>query len=95
MANPQVIDGTSEQLRLLLDSGAFAGQRLRLIVDPEREDAAPNVAVPPGAITDVSHVEELLLAGIRSGDADEMTASDWEELHSRLRSAVQRRAKVS
>jgi len=37
MAQSQVIEGTSEEIVALLQAGAFAGRKLRVIVETEEE----------------------------------------------------------
>ncbi|MCW3100037.1 MAG: hypothetical protein JWL77_5655 [Chthonomonadaceae bacterium] len=44
MAQSQVIEGTTEEIAALLQTGAFAGQKLRVIVEADEEEA--NTALP-------------------------------------------------
>ena len=84
MAQPQVIEGTSEEISKLLQSGAFAGQTLRVIVDPDEEDLSENLPDPPNTIRDAAHLEELLLAGIAS-PKHEVTEETWEHIRQEVR----------
>lgn len=37
IAQPQILEGTTEEITTLLRRGAFAGRKLRVIVDPQEE----------------------------------------------------------
>lgn len=50
MAQAQVIEGTAEEITALLQTGAFAGQKLRVIVEAEEEET--KVALPNEASDD-------------------------------------------
>jgi hypothetical protein len=85
MGQPQVIEGTSEEIIRLLQGGALAGHLLRVIVDPDGEDFTDTLPAPPDTIRDEAHLEQLLLEGLAS-PAREMTEADWQELHQRAQS---------
>ena len=82
-----VIEGTTEEIVTLLQGGAFAGRKARVIFEPEGEDFTDNFPDPPNTVRDAAHLEQLLLEGLAS-PAREMTEADWQELHQR----AQRRA---
>ncbi|MBV9851334.1 MAG: hypothetical protein JO250_16815 [Armatimonadetes bacterium] len=93
VAQAQIIEGTSEEITALLQEGAFAGQRLRVIVEPEteEEDFTADLPAPPNTIRDAAHLEQLLLEGIRSGPATPMTAQDWQDIRQEVRDRAARR----
>ena len=88
MAELQVFEGTTEDIAKLLQNGAFAGSKLKLIVNPapieaiiedtEEEDLSDSYPDPPITIRDKAHLEELLLAGINS-PTRRVTEQTWEE----------------
>ena len=92
MAQPQVIEGTTEEIVTVLQGGAFAGRKARVIFEPDEEDFADNLPDPPNTVRDAAHLEQLLLEGLAS-PAREMTDADWQELHRRAQSRFA--AKVS
>ncbi|MCW3062561.1 MAG: hypothetical protein JWQ02_4382 [Capsulimonas sp.] len=77
MSQAKVIDGTDQELTNLLMSGAFAGHKLRLIVDPEEEDSIADLPEPPFAIHSREQIIELLQASIRL-PAHPVTEETWE-----------------
>ena len=68
MAQTQVIERTTEEITALLQAGAFAGQKLRVIVEPEEEDFSDILPDPPTSIRDGAHLEQLLLEGMKRKD---------------------------
>ena len=86
MALPQIIEGTTEEIFSLLQGGAFAGRKARIIFEAEEDftDALPD---PPNTVQDTAHLEQLLLAGIAS-PAREMNDDDWKELHRRAQARI-------
>lgn len=85
MAELQIFEGTTEDIAKLLQHGAFAGSKLKLIVNPapieeaeEEEDLSDSFPDPPNTIRDKAHLEELLLAGINS-PTRRVTEQTWEE----------------
>ncbi|HZP80489.1 MAG TPA: hypothetical protein VFB21_02510 [Chthonomonadaceae bacterium] len=87
MAQPQIIEGTTEEIVTLLQGGAFAGRKARIIFEPDEEDFTDNLPDPPTAVRDAAHLEQLLLEGLAS-PAREMTEADWQELHRRAQSRI-------
>ena len=85
MAHQQVIEGTSEEIATLLQGGAFAGRKMRVII--ENEDFTDHLPDPPNTVRDAAHLEQLLLEGLAT-PAREMTEVDWQELHRRSRSRI-------
>lgn len=80
VAQAQIIDGTSEEIAALLQQGAFAGQKLRVIVEPEEEeDLAAGLPDPPFTVRDQAHLEELLLEGLK-GPFHEFTDAAMEDI---------------
>ena len=88
MAPSQVIEGTTEEIVLLLQSAAFSGRRARVILEPDEEDFTANHPEPPNPVRDVAHLEQLLLEGLAS-PSREMTESDWQELHRRAQERIE------
>lgn len=84
MPHPRIIEGTSEEIAVLLQEGTFAGRRLRLIVDPEKENLGDDLPAPPDAVRDQAHIETLLLEGIASGK-EEVTEQEWVDLRREVR----------
>ena len=72
MAQAQIFEGTSEDIARLLQDGRFAGQNVRLIVEPvtdaleEPEDYCDTLPTPPNTVRNRAHLDELLMAGINS-----------------------------
>ena len=66
----------------LLQGGAFAGRRARLIFERDEEDFTDNLPDPPDTVRDAAHAEQLLVQGLAS-PSREMTEADWQELHRR------------
>ena len=91
MAQTQVIEGTTEEIAALLQAGAFAGQKLRVIVESEEEDFTDTLPPPPNTIRDETHLEQLLLEGLNSGPAEPMTDTDWEDMRREVHAHVARR----
>ena len=80
MAQTQVIEGTTEEIAALLQAGAFAGLKLRVIVEAEEEDFTDTLPDPPNSIQDAAHLEQLLLQGLNSGPAVPMKETEWEDM---------------
>ena len=80
MAQTQVIEGTTEEIAALLQAGAFAGQKLRVIVEAEEEDFTDTLPDPLNSIQDAAHLEQLLLQGLNSGPAVPMKEAEWEDI---------------
>jgi len=87
MGQPQVIEGTSEEIATLLQGGTFAGRKMRVIVEPDEQDFSDELPDPPSTVRDAAHLEQLLLDGLAS-PAREMTDADWQELHRRAKSRL-------
>ena len=87
MARARVIEGTTEEIAALLQEGAFAGRKLRLIVDPEDEDLGEALSEPRGAVRDRAHLEALLLQGIASEKQD-VTDQEWVDLRREMRNRL-------
>ena len=92
MAHAQVIEGTSEEIVTLLQAGTFAGQKMRVIIEPDEEDFTDDLPDPPDTVRDADHLEQLLLEGLAS-PASPMTEADWQELHNRAQSRIKGKAK--
>lgn len=86
----QIIEGTTEEIAALLQEGAFAGRKARLIVDPEEEDFSEPLPAPPDAVRDQAHLETLLLEGIAS-PKEEVTDQEWVELRREVRERLAQR----
>jgi len=69
----QIIEGTWDEIKKR--EAEFAGHKLMLIVDP---------AEPPNTIRDRAHLEELLLEGLNSGPAIDVTPEYVEAERERL-----------
>jgi len=91
MTQTQVIEGTSEEITALLQSGAFAGQKLRVTVETEEEDLTDTLPDPPNSIRDDIHLEQLLLEGLKSGPAVPMTETEWEDIRREVHARAARR----
>ena len=78
VAQAQIIEGTSEEITTLLHEGAFAGQKLRVIVEPEgNEDFSRRLAHFPSTVRDRAHLLELLQEGLK-GPFHKVTGAVWE-----------------
>jgi hypothetical protein len=82
MAQRQVIEGTSEEIAAALRSGAFAGRKMRVIIEPDDEDYSDQLADSVDSVQDAEQLEARLLEGL-SSPAREMTDSLWQSLHKR------------
>ena len=69
----QVIEGTWEDIKR--HEADLAGHKLMLIVDP---------ADVPNTIQSLEHLEELLIEGMNSGPAIEVTPESWNAKRRRL-----------
>ncbi len=79
VAHAQIIEGTSEEITILLQEGAFAGQKLRVIIEPDdNEDLAAGLPTPPFAVRDKAHLLELLQEGL-TGPFQKVTEEVWEQ----------------
>lgn len=87
MAQPQVIEGTTEEIITLLQGSAFAGRKAKVIIEADEEDFTDGLPDPLDAVRDTAHLERLLLDGLAS-PAREMTEADWQELHRRAQSRM-------
>jgi len=91
MAKTQIIEGTAQEIAALLQADAFAGLKLRVIVETEEEFAGKH-AEPPHTIRDATHLEQLLREGLNSGPAEPMTDAEWEDIRREVYArAVQRK----
>jgi hypothetical protein len=84
MVQAQVIEGTSEEIAALLQAGAFAGQKLRVIVESEEEDFTEDLPTPANTVRDAAHLEQLLLEGLAS-PVHEVTEETWEAKRQEVR----------
>lgn len=84
MAQSQIVEGTSEEIAALLQAGAFAGQKLRVIVQMEEEGFTEDLPAPPNTVRDAAHLEHLLLEGLAS-PAHEVTEETWEAKRQEVR----------
>jgi hypothetical protein len=82
MARRQVIEGTSEEIATALQSGAFAGRRMRVIIEPDEMDYSDQLADPVDSVHDMAQLKSRLLEGL-SSPAHEMTDALWQDLHKR------------
>jgi hypothetical protein len=73
----EMYDGTSEEITALLNKGYFAGQRVRLIVEPEVEDLSAGIPAPPFTVRNKEHLIELLREGI-SSPSQPVTEETWD-----------------
>jgi hypothetical protein len=79
VAHAQIIEGTSEEITALLQEGAFAGQKLRVIVEPEdNADFAAGFPPPAFTVRDKAHLLELLQDGLK-GPFHTLTEDVWEQ----------------
>ena len=82
----QMIEGTTEEITLLLQKGVFAGQKLRVFVEPENElepweDTLPD---PPFTVRSQEHLLELLREGMNS-PASKFTDETLEQMRQEVR----------
>ena len=84
MTQAQMIEGTTEEVTRRIQQ-SYAGQRLRVYVEPEVEDFAA-LLVPPNTIRDTEHLIELLHEGMQ-GEPETIRQEEWAE----IREEVQRR----
>lgn len=91
MPIPQVIEGTGEEIAMLLQSEAYAARRMRVSIETNEEDFSDDFPDPPNSVRDGAQLEQLLLAGLES-PGREMTESDWQELHRRAQGRIEREA---
>ena len=88
VAHAQVIEGTSEEISLLLQRGAFAGRKLRVIVEPEDdEDLAAEIPAPPLAVQSREHLLGLLREGVNS-PASKLTDETLEQMRQEVRARI-------
>ncbi len=100
MAELQIFEGTTEDIAKLLQNGAFAGSKLKLIVNPapiektmeeiEEEDFSDSLPDPPNTVRDKAHLEELLLEGINS-PMHEVTDQEWVDMRREVRERLAQR----
>jgi hypothetical protein len=79
----RVIDGTDQQLTDLLQSGVFAGHKLRLIVDPEDI----GILEPCNTVRDKEHLVDVLARcadDMDKGMGIELTSEFWEQKEKRV-----------
>ncbi len=69
MTQTQMLEGTAEEITRQLQQ-SYAGQKLRVFVEPEEaddeEDLAAGIPDPPDTIRDKAHLIELLREGMNS-----------------------------
>ena len=82
MSDRQIIEGTSEQIATALQSGAFAGRKMRVIIEPDDADYSDQLADPDNSVQDSAQLKSLLLEGLLS-PTREMTDSLWQDLYNR------------
>ncbi len=88
VAQAQIIEGTSEEISVLLQKGVFAGQKLRVIVEPEdSEDLAAGIQNPPFTVQSREHLIELLREGINS-PAKKFTDETLEQMRQEVRTRI-------
>lgn len=75
MAQSKVIEGTSEAI-VVLQAGAFAGQKLRVIVEAE-DSFLDDLPTPANTIRDAAQLEQLLLEGLAS-PVQKVPEESWE-----------------
>lgn len=90
MQHQQVIEGTSEEIQALLQSGVFAGQRLWLVVGSIDEDFGDGLPAPSHSVRSQAHLEELLLEAL-SSPKEEVTDSEWIEMRREVRERLAQR----
>ncbi len=99
MAELQIFEGTTEDIAKLLQNGAFAGSKLKLIVDPapiaegEEEDLSDSLPDPPNTIRDRAHLEELLLEGINS-PKHPVTDQEWIDIRREVRERLAKKSRT-
>jgi hypothetical protein len=76
-----IIEGTWEEIKT--HDIELNGHMVRLIVDPETDDAS-ELADPPFTVRSRDHLVELLLEGVRSTSSVEATPEFWDEMESQL-----------
>jgi hypothetical protein len=92
MARPQIIEGTAEEIVTFLRRDAFAGKKMRVIIDADplelsSEDFSDHLSDSPRAVRDMAQLEQELVKGLAS-PAREMTGDDWNELKRRAHSRI-------
>lgn len=92
MAQPQIIEGTAEEIVTFLQRDAFTGKKMRIIIDADpgdslSEDFSDRLSESPRTVRDMAQLEQILTKGIAS-PAREMTDKDWSELKRRAHSRI-------
>ena len=85
MIQAQMIEGTTEEITRQLQQ-SYAGQKLRVFVEPETvdPDVANNSPDPPFTVRSQEHLIELLREGINS-PAHELTDKTLEQMRQEVR----------
>ena len=87
VAQLKVIDLNGQELSALLHSGALAGHRLRLIVDPDEEDLTIGIPDHPFTVRSREQLVELLLRSVDdldNGLGIEATPEYWAQKEQRV-----------
>ena len=87
LAHAQIIEGTSEEIRTLLQNGVFAGQKLRVIIEPGEEEFAADLPNPPFTVQGREHLLALLREGIHS-PAQPFTDETLEQMKQEVRTRI-------
>ena len=80
MGYPQTIEGTSNEIAVVLQSEPFAHLKLQIIVDQDEVALTASLPTPPFAVRDREHLIELLIEGVNS-PTHPVTEGTWKELH--------------
>lgn len=84
MTHAQIIEGTTEEIARQLQQ-SYAGQKLRIFVEPEdEEDLAAGLPDPPFAVRSRDHLIELLREGMNS-PTHPVTEQTWEPIRQEVR----------
>ena len=86
MTQAQMIKGTTEEVTRQMQQ-SYAGQNLRVFVEPEEneaEDLAAGLPDPPDTIRDKAHLVELLREGM-SSPVSEFTDDTLEQMRQEVR----------
>ena len=75
---PRTLEGTWEEIKS--HETELTGRTVRVIIEPDADELDDELPPPPNTVVNESHLEALLLEGIRSGPATKITVEDWDEI---------------
>ncbi len=89
MTQARMIEGTTEEVTRQMQQ-SYAGQNLRVFIEPESEEAedlAAALPAPPDTIRDKAHLVELLQEGMQ-GEPEPIRQEEWSEIRKEVRSKL-------